>query len=268
MIIGNKVFDTQNDKYIVGILNVTPDSFSDGGRYNDVDKALIRVDKMIQEGVDIIDIGGESTRPGYTKISCEEEISRVVPVIKAIKSRFDIPLSLDTYKSEVAYAGLLEGADMINDIWALSYDENMANVIAKFDASVCLMHNNKDDVYEDFLGEVLSFLNLAINKALAAGISKNKIMVDPGVGFGKNYEQNLIAIKEVARLKELGYPIMLATSRKSVIGNTLDVPKDERMIGTVATTVYGAINGCSFFRVHDILENVEAIKMTDAIMKG
>lgn len=268
MIIGNKTFDTQNHTYVMGILNVTPDSFSDGGRYNSLDSALFRCEQMIKEGADLIDVGGESTRPGYTLLSDEEEISRVVPVIENIKSRFDIPVSLDTYKSGVASAGILAGADMINDIWGLKYDEKMAGVVAASGKSLCIMHNRRQAVYQDFMKDMISDLEESLELASSAGIAYDKIMVDPGVGFAKSYEQNLEAINKVDALHCFGLPVLLATSRKSVIGLTLDLEKDERVEGTIATTVLGVSKKVSFVRVHDIKENVRAIKMTEAILRS
>lgn len=265
MKIGNREFDVQNETYIMGILNVTPDSFSDGGNYNSVDAALKHTERMIQQGADIIDVGGESTRPGYTQITDEEEIDRVAPIIEGIKKEFDIPVSLDTYKSHVAKAGIDAGVDLINDIWGLKYDEQMAEVIAKGNVACCLMHNRKDNLYNQFVDDVLSDLKESIDLAKKAGIAEDKIILDPGVGFAKDYEQNLLIIREVQRLKELGYPILLGTSRKSVIGLTLNVPAEERVVGTVATTVWGVEQGCAFFRVHDVLENVQAIQMIRAI---
>ncbi len=265
MIIGNREFDTKNSKYIMAILNVTPDSFSDGGRYNALDAALKHTEDMIAQGADIIDIGGESTRPGYTMISDEEEIERVVPVIEAVKKRFDIPISLDTYKSRVAQAGIEAGADLINDIWGFKYDENMAKVVSDNQVACCLMHNRKNTDYTDYVKNVTDDLKESVDIAVNAGVSKDKIMIDPGVGFAKSYEQNLEIIRELDRLKILGYPILLGTSKKSVIGLTLNVPADERVAGTVATTVIGAMKGAAFFRVHNVAENLQAIKMGHAI---
>ena len=266
MLIGNREFDTKNQTYVMGILNVTPDSFADGGRYNNLDSALRQTEKMISEGADIIDIGGESTRPGYTLLSNEEEISRVVPVIEAVKKRFDIPISLDTYKAEVARAGILSGVDMINDIWGLKYDTQMAGVIADAKLPCCLMHNRKEAVYQDFMKDMIADIEESLEIAQRAGIDCERIMIDPGVGFAKSYEQNLMAIHHVDQLHCFGLPILLATSRKSVIGLTLDLDKDQRVEGTVATTVVGTMKNVSFVRVHDVKENVRAIKMTRAIM--
>ena len=266
MIIGNKEFDIENHTYLMGILNVTPDSFSDGGNYTYLDKALFRVEQMLQEGMDLLDIGGESTRPGYQKISEQEEIERVLPVIESVKARFDVPVSLDTYKSEVALAGIRAGADLINDIWGLLYDEKMADVIAASGVSCCLMHNRKEAVYQVFFRDVIKDFEIILKKAHKAGIKENRIILDPGVGFGKSYENNLEIIRRAGELKKLGYPILLGTSRKSVIGLTLDLPVGERLNGTLATSVYGVLQGCSFLRVHDIKANREVVKMTEAIM--
>ena len=261
MKIGNREFDLMNNCYIMGILNVTPDSFSDGGKYNDMDRALRHVEEMMEEGMDILDIGGESTRPGYTLLSDEEEIHRVVPVIEKVKTEFNIPISLDTYKSAVAKAGLQAGADLINDIWGLKYDENMAGVIADFQVPCCLMHNRNETVYADYMEDVLKDLKETLDIAEKAGISKEKIILDPGVGFGKTYEQNVEIIAKLDRLQELGYPVLLGTSRKSVIGLTLNLPTDQRVEGTLATSVVGVLKGCSIIRVHDIKENFRAVKM-------
>ena len=265
MIIGNKKFDTDHHTYIMGILNVTPDSFSDGGCYDSLDKSLYQVETMISQGVDILDVGGESTRPGYVQISIEEEIHRVAPVIDQIKKRFDIPISLDTYKSEVAYAGMQAGADMINDIWGLQYDEKMADIIAQGKLACCLMHNRKDTDYTLFMRDVYEDLEHSIALAKAAGIDDGKIMVDPGVGFAKSYEQNLEVIQNLSNLKELGYPLLLGVSRKSVIGLTLNVPVEDRLAGTLALSAYGVMQGCSFLRVHDIKENKEVVTMLEAL---
>lgn len=266
MIIGNKEFDTAAHTYIMGILNVTPDSFSDGGRWNDRDRALKHVEDMIAEGMDIVDVGGESTRPGYTMLSDEEEIDRVVPIIEEIKSNFNIPISIDTYKSAVAKAGIAAGADLINDIWGLKYDDNMAKVIADSGLPCCLMHNRREPDYKDFIKDVAADLGETIQIARNAGISDEKIILDPGVGFGKTYENNLEIINHLEELGKLGYPILLGTSRKSVIGLTLELPADQRVEGTLVTTVMGVMKGCSFVRVHDVRENYRAVKMTEAII--
>lgn len=266
MQMGKYTFDTDHHCYVMGILNVTPDSFSDGGKWNDMDRAMAHAAQMIEEGATIIDVGGESTRPGYTMISDEEEISRVVPVIRELKKRFDVAVSVDTYKSAVAKAAVEAGADMVNDIWGLKYDEKMAEVIANTGAACCLMHNRKEADYTDFMPDMLEDLKETVTIAKKAGIADDKICLDPGVGFGKTYENNLEAIHHVDQLLTLGYPVLLGTSRKSVIGLTLDLPASERMEGTVATSVIGVMKGCAFVRVHDVRENTRAIRMTEAVL--
>lgn len=266
MKIGNRIFDTARHTYIMGILNVTPDSFSDGGKYNTLDAALAQTERMIAEGADLIDIGGESTRPGYQMLSEEEEMARVLPVIEAVKKRFDTPISLDTYKAGVAKAGIAAGADLINDIWGLKYDPQMAGVIAKAGVPCCLMHNRKQADYQDFMPDVLADMEQSLEIAQSAGIPYQNIIVDPGVGFGKNYEHNLQIINQLEKLHCFGLPVLLAASRKSVIGLTLDLDKDSRVEGTIATSVIGVMKGCSFVRVHDVKENVRAVRMTRAIL--
>lgn len=266
MKIGNRDFDIKNKTYIMGILNVTPDSFSDGGKYNHLDAALFHAEEMLRDGADIIDIGGESTRPGHTVITDQEEISRVVPVIEAVKSRFDVPVSIDTYKGTVAEAALKAGADLVNDIWGFKHDKKIADLTAQYKAACCLMHNRHKAVYDDFLSDLVKDMEECIKIAREAGVSDDRIILDPGVGFGKTYEMNLEAIHHVDVLHQLGFPILLGTSRKSVIGLTLDLPADQRVEGTVATTVIGVMKGCAFVRVHDIKENKRAIQMTEAIL--
>lgn len=270
MRIGRREFDTSGNCYIMGILNVTPDSFSDGGRYNSIDTALYQTEKMLSEGMDLVDIGGESTRPGYTMISDEEEIQRVVPVIEAVKSRFDVPVSLDTYKYRVAEAGISAGADLINDIWGLKYDSGeMAAVIAGSGLPCCLMHNRRDTDYNSFFSDVTDDMRKTLEIAEKAGISREKIIADPGVGFAKSYENNLEIIDRLDQFRsETGLPVLLGASRKSVIGLTLGLPSDERVEGTVALSVIGAMKGVSFVRVHDIKENARAVRMAMAVMKG
>ncbi|OPZ19232.1 MAG: Dihydropteroate synthase [Firmicutes bacterium ADurb.BinA205] len=270
MDIGGHRFDTDKKCYIMGILNVTPDSFSDGGSFNTIDSALRHTEQMIAEGMDIVDVGGESTRPGYTKISDAEETERVAPVIEAIKQRFDIPVSLDTYKYKVAEAGLSAGADLINDIWGLRCDSGeMAALLAKTGAACCLMHNRDNTDYTDFMADMTAEMQKSVDIALNAGVSRDRIIVDPGVGFGKTYENNLEAIDRIDEFrKALGLPVLLGASRKSVIGLTLDLPSDDRLEGTLAITVAGVMKGISFIRVHDVRENARAVKMTEAIMRG
>lgn len=267
MKIGSKKFD-KSKTYVMGILNVTPDSFSDGGKFNTLSNALKHTEQMIKDGAAIIDVGGESTRPGYIKISDEEEIERVAPVIEAIKTNFDIPVSSDTYKSKVAQAAINAGADLINDIWGLKYDSDMARVIKNSDVCVCIMHNRDTAVYTSFIEDVLTDLAESIAIAKKAGIDDSKIITDPGIGFAKSLDENLRLTNNLEKLHSLGYPILLGTSRKSMIGLTLDLPSDERIEGTIATSVIGCMKHAMFVRVHDVKENYRAIKMTEAIMNS
>lgn len=254
--------------YIMGILNVTPDSFSDGGDFDSVEKALKHAKEMVEEGADMIDIGGESTRPGHTYVDSEEEIRRVVPVIKALKKEISLPMSIDTYKADVAEEALKLGVEMVNDVWGLRRDVNMANVIAKYDAEVCIMHNQDGTEYDkDIMESIKDFLNESIKMALDAGVKKEKIVLDPGIGFGKTFEQNLEVLRRLGELRELGYPILLGTSRKSVIGNVLHLEPKDRVEGTIATTVLGVRDGVDIVRVHDVTENLRAAKMADAIYR-
>ncbi len=280
MKIGKREFQTTGHTYVMGILNVTPDSFSDGGKWNDRDRALRHVEEMLEEGADIIDIGGESTRPGHTFVPEEEETARVVPVIRAVKAAFDVPVSLDTYKAGVASAGIQAGADMINDVWGLKYGGNvsedgagrergsaMARVIAASGLPCCLMHNRRDTDYCDFVHDVVKDLEGTLELAAQAGISREKIILDPGVGFAKSYEQNLEIIRRMGELGTLGCPLLLGCSRKSVIGLTLNLPADQRLEGTLVTTVAAVCQGAMFVRVHDVRENVRAARMAEAIWR-
>lgn len=268
MRIGNKDFILGERTYIMGILNVTPDSFSDGGKFNCVDAALEQVRKMIEDGVDIIDIGGESTRPNHTPVEEEEEVNRVVPIIKAIREKYDVPISIDTYKGKVAEAAIKAGADLINDVWGFKMDAYMAEVAAKYDVPCCLMHNRDNSEYTNIIEDMIKDLETSIEIALKAGVKKENIILDPGLGFAKTYEQNLFVMNNLEKLNRVGYPILLGTSRKSMIGLTLDLPVNERVEGTVATTVMGIMKGCDFVRVHDIKENKRAAVMTDKILRA
>lgn len=265
MLIGNRTFDIKNHTYVMGILNVTPDSFSDGGSFDTMDKALFHAQEMVDGGVDIIDVGGESTRPGYTLLSDDEEISRITPVIERLKQEFDMPISLDTYKSKVAEAGIKAGADLINDIWGLKYDDKLAGVIAKNNVACCLMHNRNNTDYHDFLPDVINDLQETLDIANRAGINDEKIILDPGIGFGKTYEHNLIMLNNLRELNKLGYPVLLGASRKSVIGLTLNLPANERLEGTLVTSIVAVLHDYAFVRVHDVKENLRAIKMMEAI---
>ena len=265
MQIGKYYFDLDNEPVIMGILNVTPDSFSDGGKFNSVDRALKHTAEMIRDGAKIIDVGGESTRPGYTKISDEEEIERTIPIIEAIKNNFDVAVSLDTYKGNVAKAGVKAGIDMINDIWGFKYDEEVAKSIAGTDVAACVMHNRPKAEYDSYVEDLLNDLRESIEIGRRNGVKDSQIVLDPGVGFGKTYEHNLQIINECDKIVNLGFPVLLGTSRKSMIGLILDLPSDQRVEGTVATTVSGYMKGCRFFRVHDVKENMRAMKMIEAI---
>ena len=267
MKINQKEFDSQCC-HIMGILNVTPDSFSDGGKWNQMDRALFHTEEMIRDGAEIIDIGGESTRPGYQKVTEDEEIERVVPYIRAVREKFNIPVSIDTYKAKVARAAVEAGAGLINDIWGFKGDPKMAETAAALRVPCCVMHNRNLEThpYHNLMEDVLNDLKESIRLGLDAGVRPEHIITDPGIGFGKTLEDNLLVMKHLERLKELGYPILLGTSRKSMIGLTLSLPVEERVEGTVATTVFGVMKGCSFVRVHDVKENYRAMKMTEAMI--
>lgn len=268
MRIGGRDFDTENGVYIMGILNVTPDSFSDGGRWIRPESALRQAERMAEEGAAIIDIGGESTRPGFTPVEAEEEAARVLPVIEAVKRETGLPVSVDTYKAETAKLALEAGADMINDVWGLKYDSGgMARVIARSGAACCLMHNRREAAYTDFMPELIADLRGTLDIAEAAGIARERVILDPGVGFGKSYEQNLTVLHRLSELKTLGCPVLLGASRKSVVGLTLGLPADERLEGTLATTAAGVLGGAAFIRVHDVRENLLAAKMALAIRR-
>ncbi len=268
MQIGNKNFDLNKEILIMGILNVTPDSFSDGGKFNNLDASLKQVEKMIADGADLIDLGGESTRPGHTQISDAEEIDRVVPMIEAISQRFDIPISIDTYKGSVGEAALKAGANLVNDIWGFKYDPTLAEITARYQVPCVLMHNRNNQNYTNLMTDINRDLQESIDIALKAGISQDAIILDPGIGFAKDYAQNMETLNHLESLKSLGYPILLGTSRKGFIGLTLNLPVNERVEGTVATTVIGIMKGAAIIRVHDVLENKRAAQMTATILKG
>lgn len=268
MRIGGRDFDTENGVYIMGILNLTPDSFSDGGRWTERDAALRQATRMASEGAAIIDLGGESTRPGHTPVGAAEEAERVLPMVEAVKRETGLPVSVDTYKYETARLALEAGADMINDVWGLKYDAGeMARVIAGSGAACCLMHNRARAEYAHPMPELLHDLRETLRIADAAGIARGKIILDPGVGFGKSYEQNLAVLNRLEELRVLGLPVLLGASRKSVVGLTLGLPVDERLEGTLATTAIGVLKGAAFIRVHDVRENLLAAKMALAIRR-
>ncbi|MCR4689734.1 MAG: dihydropteroate synthase [Lachnospiraceae bacterium] len=265
MRIGNKEFNTKTDVYIMGILNVTPDSFSDGGLHMKMDDAMLATERMIKEGAAIIDVGGESTRPGYQKVTIQEEIDRVAPVIEKIRHNWDIPISLDTYKPAVAKEGIAAGADLINDIWGLKAEGDMASLIAEAGLPCVLMHNRREEYKKDFLTEFMEDLQESLDLAKKAGIPKEKIILDPGIGFAKDAAGSRKVTGHLEMMQDLGCPVLYAASRKSMIGNTLDLPTDQRLEGTLATTAVAVLKGASFVRVHDVKENLRAAKMALAI---
>ena len=253
---------------IMGILNVTPDSFSDGGDFFDVETALAQGRKMVEQGADIIDIGGESTRPGSDEVNCEEELRRVIPIVRKLSYELSVPISIDTYKARVAEEAVMAGASIINDIWGLQRDPDMARIAAEYNVPVIMMHNKKGTDYEkDIIAEIIDFLNKSIKVAKEAGIDRGKLIIDPGIGFGKTLEQNMEVMARLGELHVLGCPILLGTSRKSMIGKILDLTPKERIEGTIATTVMGIIQGVDIVRVHDVVENLRVIKVTDAIVR-
>lgn len=254
---------------IMGILNVTPDSFSDGGHYNSVGQALNHAILMVKEGADIIDVGGESTRPGSDEVESKEEIKRVVPVIQELKRFINKPISIDTYKASVAEAALEAGANVVNDVWGLQRDPEIASVVAKYSVPVIVMHNQYNTEYDnDIIDSMIEFFKKSIAIAHEAGIKNEMIILDPGIGFGKSSDQNLEVMRRLDELQVLGYPILLGISRKSIIGNTIDVPTHDRLEGTIALNAIGIQMGAEIIRVHDIKENVKAAKMIDAVVRG
>ncbi len=268
MQIGKHCFQDAGKTYVMGILNVTPDSFSDGGTHNLPDMALRHAERMIAQGADVIDIGGESTRPGAAYVSAKEEIARVVPVIQALKAHFDTPLSLDTYKGIVAEAGLEAGIDLINDVWGLKKDPYMGRVLEKYPVPVCIMHNREKGDYGDFKKEIFSDLWESLEIASAHGIGKERIILDPGIGFAKTLEQNLWVMKHLEDFHRFGCGLLLGTSRKSMIGKVLDLPVDQREEGTLVTSILAAQQGYSWVRVHNVEGNKRGLRMLEAIWQS
>lgn len=259
--------DFSKETVVMGILNVTPDSFSDGGLYNNVEQAVARTREMVEQGAKIVDIGGESTRPGYTRISDEEEISRVVPVIRAIREAgIPVFLSIDTYKSAVAKAALDAGVDILNDIWGVRKDPAIAKLAADYKAPLILMHNRETADYKDFWRDAKADLEESLAIAKQHGVEDEQIWLDPGIGFGKNTTQNIWMMQHLPQLVEMGYPVLLATSRKSLIGNVLKLPVEERLEGTAATVSYGIDKGVHLVRVHDVKEMTRTTRMMDILV--
>lgn len=254
---------------VMGILNVTPDSFSDGGSYNNVSQALNHAITMVKEGADMIDVGGESTRPGSDEVGEKEELKRVIPVIQELKRFINKPISIDTYKAAVAEAAIDAGANIINDVWGLQREPEIAKVAAKHNVPVIAMHNQSTTEYDkDIIESIIDFFKVSIDIALEAGINKEMIILDPGIGFGKTVEQNLEVMRRLDELQVLGYPILLGISRKSIIGKTLDLPTHDRLEGTLALNAIGIQMGAEIIRVHDVKENIKAAKMIDAVVRN
>ncbi|MDD2554061.1 MAG: dihydropteroate synthase [Desulfotomaculaceae bacterium] len=251
---------------VMGILNVTPDSFSDGDKYCDPGLALERARVMVAEGADIIDLGGESTRPGFAPVGVEEELSRIIPVLKKLVNEIAVPVSIDTTKAEVARRAMEEGAGIINDQWGLRGDPAMAGIAASYGAPLVLMHNQKGTVYRDLIGDIAESLREGIGIALAVGVTRDKVIVDPGLGFGKNAGQNLETLRRLKELRCLEQPILIGPSRKSTIGKVLNLPVEGRVEGTAAFVAVGIANGADIVRVHDVKEMARVARMTDAIV--
>ncbi len=263
-----KSIEIGNRTLIMGILNVTPDSFSDGGLFLSPDKALAQAARMVEEGADIIDIGAESTRPGHTPVGEEEEWQRLELVLKTLLAGTgcSVPLSVDTYKAKTAERALACGAHLINDIWGLQGDPEMAAVIASYNAPVIMMHNQQHTQYWNLVGDIIRFFSKSIEVALKAGIHADRIILDPGIGFGKTPEQNMEVIGRLDEIKSLGLPVLLGVSRKSVIGKTLNIPVEERLEPTIALNTLGIASGADIIRVHDVKANKKAALMTDHIV--
>ena len=264
---GNLEFRWGERTYVMGIVNVDPDSFSGDG-LADIDTAVAQAKRFVDEGADIVDVGGESTRPGADPVSLEDEMKRVVPVIERLATELSVPVSVDTYKAEVAQQAVGVGASMVNDIWGLRKDPKLVKVVADTGVAVVITQNQRDNEFKDFFSDVMASLKQSIQIAVDAGIKRNNIIIDPGVGFGKTVEQNLELVRRLAELKALGHPILLGTSRKSFIGYTLDLPVEERLEGTAATVAIGIANGVDIVRVHDVKEMVRVTRMSDAVVRA
>lgn len=263
---GPYVLDLNKKTYVMGILNMTPDSFSDGGKFTSIERAVTRAEEMVANGADIIDIGGESTRPGFAAVPVEEELERVIPIIEALSQHVSVPISIDTYKAETARHALKAGAHIINDIWGAKADEQMAQVAAESGAPIILMHNRENRNYSSFVRDVINDLYESVAIVKNAGVKDEAIILDPGIGFAKDHAENIVMMQNLDKLTMLGYPVLLGTSRKSMIGQALDLPVTERMEGTGATVCYGIQKGCQIIRVHDVKEMSRMAKMMDALM--
>jgi len=272
--IGSREFAWGTRTYVLGVINVTPDSFSGDGLLSStavdpVAAAVTQAQRMAAEGADILDIGGESTRPGHVAVGVAEELGRVVPVVQAIREALpDMPLSIDTAKADVAAAAIDAGADLVNDVWGVAADERLLETAARRGVPLVVMHNRAEARYTNVLAEVLADLQRALERAVVAGVAWERLIVDPGIGFGKTVEHNLLLLRELGALRALGRPILLGTSRKSTIGKVLDLPADQRVEGTLATTALGVAAGADIVRVHDVAANLRAARMADAIVRG
>ncbi|WP_404446870.1 dihydropteroate synthase [Sutcliffiella horikoshii] len=251
---------------IMGILNATPDSFSDGGKYNEVERAVLRAKELVEQGADILDIGGESTRPGAEKVSLEKELERVIPIIEAISREVQVPISIDTYKAEVAKQAIQAGAHIINDVWGAKGDPDMPAVAAELQVPIILMQNRQERDYHQLIPDMISDLFESITLVKRAGVKDENIILDPGIGFAKTYEDNIKVMQKLDHFHTLGYPLLLGTSRKRFIGHVLDLPAEERMEGTGATVCLGIQKGCHIVRVHDVKEIARMAKMMDAML--
>ncbi len=272
--IGPSTFRWGERTYVMGILNITPDSFSgDGllagsGADDPVEAAVAQALRMVAEGADILDVGGESTRPGHAPVSADEERARILPVIAAVRTALpDTPLSVDTTKPAIAEAALAAGADLINDVWAVGDDDALARLAADLGVPLIVMHNRAEPVYRTFLPELIADLQRALDRAAGLGVPWDDLIVDPGFGFGKTADHNLELLRELDALRMLGRPILLGTSRKSTLGRVLDLPPDDRLEATLATTALGIASGTDIVRVHDVEANVRAARMTDAVVR-
>lgn len=263
---GETKISFQEETVIMGILNVTPDSFSDGGKYGRIDAALRHAEEMIQNGAKIIDVGGESTRPGHAPVPFEVELERTVPIIEALTKEFSCAVSIDTYKAGVAEAAVKAGAHIINDVWGAKREPKIAKVAAEHGVPIILMHNREEVKYKmPLMDEVLADLEESVAIAEQAGVSRENIWLDPGIGFAKDTKQNITVMQHLEQISALGYPVLLGTSRKSLIGNVLGLPVEERLEGTIATVCYGIEKGCHIMRIHDVKEIARTTKMMDVL---
>ncbi|MBO8178353.1 MAG: dihydropteroate synthase [Bacillus sp. (in: Bacteria)] len=262
----NYTLDYSNKTLIMGILNVTPDSFSDGGHYTTIEKAVEHAKQLVEDGADIIDIGGESTRPGHEPVPLEEELRRVIPVVEAVSKAVDVPISIDTYKAETAKQAIEAGAHIINDVWGAKKEPEIAKVAAEYGVPIILMHNRINRDYSSFIRDVIQDVYESIFIAKQAGVTDEQIILDPGIGFAKDVKQNIEMMQHLDVLVSLGYPVLLGTSRKSMIGKILDLPVNERVEGTGATVCYGIQKGCQIVRVHDVKEISRMTKMMDVLV--